>query len=72
MPLQSSPLAPKHVFQDGRDFYVGTEDETETTVSAPMRVRDFDLAAATDARDWFVKVWCPMNNVQPVFAGETF
>lgn len=67
-----APAAEKHVFQDGRDFYVGTKRRTEQTVTAPMRVTDFDMAAARDARDWFVKIWCARNNVKPLFEGETF
>ena len=62
----------KHVFQDGRDFYIGTEDETEQTVTAPMRVKDWDSDAAADARDWFIKIWAPVNGIEPIFAGETF
>lgn len=61
----------KFVFQDGRDFYVGTEDETEHTVTAPMRVADFDMVAAANARDWFVKVWAPMNGIAPRFTEES-
>ena len=64
-------MTSKHVFQDGRNFYVGTIDETEQTVTAPMRVADFDMIAAADARDWFVKIWCPMNGVRPMFTDET-
>lgn len=61
-----------NVFQDGRDFYVGNDDETLMTVTAPMRVLDFDMVAAADARDWFVKIWCPTNSIVPQWAGETF
>ena len=67
-----SPAVEKHVFQDGREFYVGTKSRTEQTVTAPMRVNDFDMPAASNARDWFVKIWCARNNVKPLFEGETF
>jgi hypothetical protein len=60
------------VFQDGRDFYLSRKVQGEKTVTAPMRVRDFDTAAALDARDWFVKVYCARENLHPIFAGETF
>ncbi|MNW16254.1 hypothetical protein D3C71_2150460 [compost metagenome] len=66
------PATEKHVFQDGRDFYVGTGSHTEQTVTAPMRVSDFDTAAAANARDWFIKVWCARNSIKPLFEGETF
>lgn len=60
------------VFQDGRTFYIGDDNLLEQTVSAPMRVSDFDTVAAQDARDWFVKVWCARNAISPQWEGETF
>lgn len=61
-----------NVFQDGRDFYVGNDDETLFIATAPMRVLDFDMPAAAEARDWFVKIWCPMHQITPQWVGETF
>lgn len=61
-----------NVFQDGRDFYLGDEDTLTQTVTFPGRVPDMDIAAAENARDWFVKIWCAQNDVAPIFEGETF
>jgi ribosomal protein L24E len=45
-----------YVYQDGADFYVCSDKDCQDTiriVTAPMKVSDFDLEAATKAREWF-------------------
>jgi len=71
---EASPvsLPTAKVFQDGRDFYVGDDAKTDHLVTAPMRVADMDTVAASNARDWFVKVHAPRAGFTPVFVGATF
>lgn len=54
------------VFQDGADFYVTEMDECEAThtATAPFKVLDSDMEAATKAREWFVSVYAPANKYQ--------
>lgn len=40
--------------QDGADFYVSVRDGGRShVIRAPIRVRDFDISAAQEARRWF-------------------
>ena len=46
--------ATRWVTQDGADFYIYRDaamSSLQTTWRAPIRVRDFDMAAATQARE---------------------
>ena len=46
--------ATRYVTQDGADFYIFRDSamtDLQTTWRAPVRVRDFDLAAAEKARE---------------------
>jgi len=58
------------VFQDGPQFYIGDDESTFYTISAPMVVRDMDCDAAEIARAWFVGEWAPTHGVVPIFEGE--
>jgi hypothetical protein len=47
------------VTQDGRHFYVipevNGEEQPQAVITYPHQVKDFDLAAAEEARRWFLK-----------------
>jgi hypothetical protein len=48
-----------HVMQDGADFYIYDSADADNllfTRTAPFPVRDFDVAMATQARNWFVQL----------------
>lgn len=45
-----------HVMQDGADFYVFDSPDAENLLmvrTAPFKVLDFDMEAASRARKWF-------------------
>lgn len=49
----------RYVTQDGADFYLFLDEDMTRllrTVTAPMRVRDWDMASATKAREWFTRL----------------
>lgn len=53
------PAIPIYVMQDGADFYVYrdaalTEYIPSLGRTAPFKVSDFDMEAATRARKWFI------------------
>lgn len=72
----------RYFYQDGADFYMAArrevatgedawreDDEPITICTYPHKVKDWDNAGAVAARAWFLREWCPRNNVNPVFVG---
>jgi len=58
----------RYVLQDGAEFYLYTDADCKDylrCIESPFRVGDFDMPAATIARNWFVKYY-----PQHVFARE--
>lgn len=43
----------REVTQDGRDFYIYENGKFHHCVSAPFKVRDYDIPKALEARQWF-------------------
>lgn len=54
-----------HYFQDGGDFYLvewsQSQENVVQTVTAPIKVTDFDTTAAVQADNWFIRDWCKSN-----------
>lgn len=55
------PSFPIYVTQDGADFYVYRDEELTQYVpslgrTAPFKVLDYDMEAATRARQWFIEL----------------
>ncbi len=78
--LSEGPAFPvgtiRYWYQDGGRFYLFSEPGfgnsgagEHCTVDYPFRVMDFDTVAATHARDWFIEVWCPLNNCATIYIG---
>jgi len=47
--------------QDGADFYLFVDEALIAVVTYPDGVRDFDIAAAKKANDWFLKLMRQWN-----------
>jgi hypothetical protein len=63
------------VMQDGADFYVYRDSAQEHPIpslnrTAPFKVLDYDMDAATRARDWFVNLCSRGQTINWIGAGQ--